>query len=117
MRAPRQWSEPLGDENCRHVIHYDLCWGPRNIEQRVGRVDRIGAKVERCGEPIRVYLPYIEATQDEKMHRVVLDRERWFNVVMGEEYTIDARTTERLAKRLPFPEEAARQLAFKLEIT
>lgn len=99
---------------CRHVIHHDLCWNPSTLEQRTGRVDRIGAKAERCGHPIHVYLPYIAETQDEKMYRVVMDRERWFSVVMGEKYQVDARTTEKLASRVPFPEMAAQELAFRL---
>lgn len=102
--------------NCRHIIHHDLCWNPSTLEQRTGRIDRIGAKVERCGQPIRVYLPYIAETQDEKMYRVVMDRERWFSVVMGEEYRVDAQTTEKLANRIPLPEKAATDLAFRLEV-
>jgi len=102
--------------NCRYVIHHDLCWNPSTLEQRTGRIDRIGAKVERCGEPIHVYLPFIAATQDEKQYRVVMDRERWFSVVMGEEYRMDLKTTERLAERIPFPESAASKLAFRLEV-
>jgi len=102
--------------NCRHVIHHDLCWNPSTLEQRTGRVDRIGGKVERCGHPIHVYLPFIEATQDEKMYRVVMDRERWFNVVMGESYKVDVRSTEKLAERVPLPESVARELAFRLEV-
>ncbi len=101
--------------NCRHMIHHDLCWNPSNLEQRTGRIDRIGAKAEKAGEPIQVFLPYIAETQDEKMYRVVMDRERWFNVVMGEKYTVDAATTEKLANRVQFPSAAALELAFKLE--
>lgn len=71
--------------NCRHVIHHDLDWNPSSLEQRTGRVDRLGAKAERCGRPIRVYLPYVDGCQDEKLFRVVMDRERWFGVVMGAE--------------------------------
>jgi superfamily II DNA or RNA helicase len=102
--------------NCRHVIHHDLCWNPSTLEQRTGRVDRIGAKAEFCGQPIAVYLPFIAETQDEKMFRVVMDRERWFRVVMGEKYQVDVRSTERLARRIPFPESAARGLAFVLSV-
>jgi hypothetical protein len=100
---------------CRHVIHHDLCWNPSTLEQRTGRVDRIGAKVEQCGQPIRLYLPYLAETQDEKMYRVVMDRERWFSVVMGERYQVDAGSTEKLAQRVPVPEALARELAFRLE--
>jgi superfamily II DNA/RNA helicase len=102
--------------NCRHVIHHDLCWNPSTLEQRTGRIDRIGAKAERCGQPIQVYLPYMLETQDEKMYRVVMDRERWFSVVMGEHYKVDARSTEKLANRVPFPESAATELAFRLSV-
>jgi superfamily II DNA or RNA helicase len=101
---------------CRFVIHHDLCWNPSTLEQRTGRIDRVGAKVERTGQPIHVYLPFIAETQDEKMYRVVMDRERWFSLVMGENYQVDARTTEKLAERIPFPEEAARELAFRLDL-
>jgi hypothetical protein len=69
--------------NCRHVIHHDLDWNPSSLEQRTGRVDRLGSKAERSGRPIKVYLPYVEGCQDEKLFRVVMDRERWFGVVMG----------------------------------
>ena len=102
--------------NCRYVIHHDLCWNPSTLEQRTGRIDRIGAKSECCGMPIYVYLPYVSETQDEKQFRVVMDRERWFRVVMGEKYKIDLKTTDKLAERIPFPESAALALAFRLEI-
>jgi len=102
--------------NCRHIIHHDLCWNPSTLEQRTGRVDRIGAKTEKCGKPIRVYLPYISETQDEKMYRVVTERERWFNIVMGEKYKVNAITTDTYAERVPLPEELAEELAFRLEV-
>jgi hypothetical protein len=102
--------------NCRHIIHHDLCWNPSTLEQRTGRVDRIGAMIERFGHPLQVYLPYIAATQDEKMYRVVTDRERWFGVVMGAQYSCDVRTTDRLAERVPLPEEAAKGLGLRLGV-
>ena len=101
---------------CRYVIHHDLDWNPSTLEQRTGRVDRIGAKVETCGQPIRIYLPFIAETQDEKMYRVVMDRERWFSVVMGEQFKVDARHTETLAQRIPLPAVLASQLAFRLKV-
>jgi hypothetical protein len=102
---------------CRYVIHHDLDWSPSILEQRTGRLDRIGAKVERCGEPIHIYLPYVAETQDEKMYRVVMDRERWFGVVMGEKFSMDARSTDKLAQRIPLPPSVAKELAFRLEVT
>jgi hypothetical protein len=101
---------------CRYVIHHDLDWNPSTLEQRTGRVDRIGAKAETCGQPIRIYLPFIAETQDEKMYRVVMDRERWFSVVMGEQFKVDARHTEILAQRISLPSTLASRLAFRLEV-
>jgi ERCC4-related helicase len=101
---------------CRYVIHHDLDWNPSTLEQRTGRVDRIGAKVETCGQPIRIYLPFIAETQDEKMYRVVTDRERWFSVVMGEQFKVEARHTESLAERIPLPASVASQLSFRLSV-
>jgi len=95
--------------NCRHVIHHDLEWNPSSLEQRTGRIDRLGSKAERSGRSIRVYLPYVEGCQDEKLYRVVMDRERWFGVVMGAEESMSrvlrasAWEIEKLAEQPPIP--------------
>lgn len=102
--------------DCRHVIHHDLSWNPSTLEQRTGRVDRIGAKSERVTQPIQVFLPYIGGTQDEKMYRVVRDRERWFQVIMGDDFQMDERRKDKIAERIPLPETAAKMLAFRLNV-
>jgi hypothetical protein len=102
--------------DCRNVIHHDLDWNPSVLEQRTGRVDRLGSKGEVTGLPINVYEPFLEATQDEKQFRVVKDRERWFNVVMGEQLELDEWATDQVAARVEFPPEAAAELAFRLEV-
>jgi len=102
--------------NCRYVIHHDLSWNPSTIEQRTGRVDRIGAKAESVAKPIEIFLPYVGGTQDEKQFRVVTDRERWFQVLMGADYRTDESFTEKAADRIPLPEAAARALAFDLSV-
>lgn len=102
--------------NCRHIIHHDLDWNPSVIEQRTGRVDRIGAKAEQVGRSIEVYLPYIGGTQDEKMYKVVMDRERWFQIVMGERYRTDELATEAAAQRVPLPLSIANELSLRLEV-
>ena len=100
--------------HCRYVIHHDLCWNPSTLEQRSGRVDRIGSKAEQVKQSILLYLPYIAATQDEKMYRVVRDRERWFQIVMGEKYEVDEASTDATAERIPLPEAVRKQLALRL---
>jgi superfamily II DNA or RNA helicase len=101
--------------NCRYVIHHDLDWNPSLLEQRTGRVDRLGCKAERTHAPIQIYLPYVAATQDEKMYRVVRDRERWFQIVMGEKYETAEAATERRARRIPLPRAVQEKLALHLQ--
>jgi hypothetical protein len=102
--------------DCRHAIHHDLDWNPSVLEQRTGRLDRLGSKAERTHQPIVVYEPFLEGTQDEKQYRVVKDRERWFNVIMGEKLELGEASTERLAERVELPIKLARSLALRLEI-
>jgi len=102
--------------SCRHVIHHDLCWNPSTLEQRNGRVDRIGSYSEQVGQSIELFLPYVAATQDEKMYRVVKDRERWFQIVMGEKYEVDELETERRAERIPLPRQLQHSLSLHLGV-
>ena len=99
---------------CRYVIHHDLCWNPSTIEQRTGRLDRIRCKAEATLRPIVVYEPFLGGSADEKMFRVVNDRERWFQIVMGQKFQFDEVTSEAIADRVPLPEELAGELIFDL---
>ena len=101
--------------NCRHIIHHDLDWNPSVLEQRTGRIDRINSKSEKLGRSIEVALPFVGGTQDEKMYRVVMDRERWFQIVMGEDFKTDEFATEVLAERVPLPPVVARNLSLRLD--
>src|SRR5690606_1993729 len=40
-------SEGIDLQFCRFVINYDLPWNPLRVEQRIGRLDRLGQKAER----------------------------------------------------------------------
>src|SRR5207244_1103149 len=84
---------------CRHVIHHDLCWNPAVIEQRTGRVDRIGSKVEReraeaadsVGPSLDIAVPYLAATYDERMFEELYRRAQLFEVTMGGEFRVDGK--------------------------
>jgi superfamily II DNA/RNA helicase len=100
---------------CRHVIHHDLCWNPATIEQRTGRVDRIGSKVEREraevieGElpALDVAVPYLAATYDERMFEEVYRRTQLFEVTMGGDFRVEGRLSDSEVER----EAASRQAA------
>ena len=80
---------------CRHVVHHDLPWNPATLEQRTGRVDRIGSKTERLRGKgngdcfLEVAAPYIAGTYDEHRFRVVHGRAHVFEVTLGGEYAVD----------------------------
>jgi Helicase conserved C-terminal domain/SNF2-related domain len=97
---------------CRHVIHHDLAWNPSSIEQRTGRIDRIGCKAEGR-QPIVVYLPYLAGTSDERQYKVMSDRERWFRVVMGQDEVAQLITPES-SSTVPLPDAIANELSFDL---
>lgn len=40
-------SEGINLQFCRSIINYDLPWNPMRVEQRIGRIDRVGQKAER----------------------------------------------------------------------
>ncbi|MBA5846864.1 helicase-related protein [Gordonia amicalis] len=98
---------------CRHVIHHDLDWNPASLEQRTGRVDRIGSLAEVLMTEIEVYEPYLAGTHDEKMFRVVKDRERWFGVVMGGSNPGDVTADDRV----PLPEALLSKLTMRLSLS
>ena len=99
---------------CRHIIHHDLCWNPSTLEQRTGRLDRVRCKAEVCSRSIEVYEPFLAGSADEKMFRVLRDRERWFQIVMGQKFEFDEATSDAISCRLPLPNELARALTFSL---
>jgi hypothetical protein len=66
-------------------------------------------------KPVEVYMPFVAETQDEKQFKVVMDRERWFQALM-DEYRPDEVMAEAIARRIPLPRVAVRELSFKLEV-
>ena len=69
---------------CKKVIHYGIAWTPSSIEQRTGRVDRIGGlaqrNLDRCltepdgKELIQVFYPHLRDTVELLQVRRVLRR-------------------------------------------
>ena len=88
---------------CKRVFHYDLEWNPASLEQRVGRIDRIGSLVSKLRQQekdvtLDVYYPYLKNTIDESIYKTVKEREKWFNLILGgtpqwDTYEIDPQGT------------------------
>ena len=69
---------------CRRVVHYGITWTPSAMEQRTGRVDRIGGMIQRNldgqatipqpSEWLQVYYPHLQDTVEVLQVRRVLRR-------------------------------------------
>lgn len=97
---------------CRHVIHHDLAWNPSQIEQRTGRIDRLGCKAEGR-HSIVAYLPYLAGAADERQYHVMSDREQWFRVVMGQDEVAKLITADS-SSAVQLPTSISDGLSFKL---
>lgn len=101
---------------CRTVIHHDLDWNPSTLEQRTGRLDRIGSLSEKVDHPIDIYEPYTSGLQDEKTYKVVKDRARWFSIVMGDDGDLDEEHADLIADRVPMPDDLISRLTLNLSL-
>ena len=63
-------SEGLDFQICSNLVNYDLHWNPMRIEQRIGRIDRIGQKKEI----INIYNFNIIGSIDDKVFQVIGDK-------------------------------------------
>lgn len=67
---------------CRYVLHYDLEWNPAKMEQREGRVDRVGWG--RSGEGyIDVRFLLLKGTYEERIFHTLMQRDQWFQILIG----------------------------------
>ena len=108
--------------SCRRVIHHDLPWNPAKLEQRTGRIDRVGSLAERlrregAGDQARieVWLPYVPGTYDEFIHERVIARRREFRCLLGNrpEWKGDGELGEN-EEGLPIAEELVERLQVRL---
>ena len=63
---------------CRTLINFDLPWNPMRVEQRIGRVDRIGQT-----RPVLIRNLYCQDTIEERVVEVLENRIRVFTEAIG----------------------------------
>jgi superfamily II DNA or RNA helicase len=111
-------SEGIDLQFCHLMVNYDLPWNPMKVEQRIGRIDRIGQKAER----VLIWNLFYRDTIDGRLYTRLLDRLHIFEYalgglepVIGEE--IEKLTYELLSKPLTPEQEIQRidQTAVALE--
>lgn len=79
---------------CSNVYHYGIAWMPSELEQRVGRIDRVGSQTERRlaersdgidgDDLLQVYYPHLRDTVEVLQLRRVYERLNRFMRVMHE---------------------------------
>lgn len=100
-------------KECDDIIHYDHEWNPANLEQKIGRLDRVGCKGEKT-KKIDIHYPYLEGTQDQKAFNIVMARKSWFGAVMGEKYEDKWKADSEGELSIPLPESFQLKLVMKL---
>jgi len=73
-------AEGLNLQNCGSMFNYDMPWNPMKVEQRIGRIDRIGQKRSE----IRVRHFMYEGTVEADVYSALGERIDWFEMVVGD---------------------------------
>jgi SNF2 family DNA or RNA helicase len=72
-------AEGLNFQFCRNLINYDLPWNPMSVEQRIGRLDRIGQKRE-----MYIYSFATKGTMEENVVDLIINKMCCVGLVIGE---------------------------------
>ena len=72
-------AEGLNFQFCRNLINYDLPWNPMSVEQRIGRLDRIGQK-----RKIYIYSFATKGTMEEHVVDLIINKMCCVGLVIGE---------------------------------
>ena len=72
-------SEGVDLQFCSLIINYDLPWNPMKIEQRIGRIDRIG----QLEDKILIWNMAYAETIDERIHELLLEKLGIFEAAIG----------------------------------
>lgn len=77
--ATEAGGEGINLQFCHHVINYDLPWNPMRIEQRIGRIHRLGQK-----EDVHIYNFATKGTVEEHILNLLYEKIDLFENVIGE---------------------------------
>ncbi len=72
--------EGLDLQFCNTLVNYDLPWNPMVVEQRIGRIDRIGQEAK----VIHIYTMIVQGSIQEEIHDRLLQRIEVFRQTIGD---------------------------------
>ena len=86
--------EGLNFQFCGALINYDMPWNPMRVEQRIGRIDRLGQR----HETIRIINLHYEGTVETDVYRALRSRIGLFESVVGRLQPILARLPRAISQ-------------------
>ena len=87
-------AEGLNFQFCGAVINYDMPWNPMRVEQRIGRIDRVG----QTHATIRIVNLHYDGTVETDVYRALRTRIGLFETVVGRLQPILAELPQAIAR-------------------
>jgi hypothetical protein len=87
-------AEGLNFQFCGALINYDMPWNPMRVEQRIGRIDRIG----QTHEQMRIINLHLEGTVEADVYRALKGRIAMFEQVVGKLQPILAKASSAISQ-------------------
>jgi hypothetical protein len=72
-------SEGLNLQACSYLVNYDMPWNPMRVEQRIGRIDRLGQQ----SEVVHVRNYFVPGTVEEAVYAALAERLQDFRDLLG----------------------------------
>lgn len=100
-------SEGLNLQAAGALVNFDLPWNPSKVEQRIGRIDRIGQELP----VLPIVNLYLQHSVDERVYRALSLRCGLFETFVGPMQPVLSRALRMLIGRAEVDEEALAQMA------
>ena len=97
-------AEGLNFQFCGALINYDMPWNPMRVEQRIGRIDRLGQQHKE----IRIVNLHYEGTVESNVYQALRNRIGLFESVVGRLQPILARLPRTISEAVLSGEERER---------
>lgn len=91
--ATEAGGEGINLQFCHHMINFDLPWNPMRVEQRIGRVHRLGQT-----EDVKIYNLCTLGTIEEHIVHLLHEKINMFELVIGELDHILERFEKKMAR-------------------
>lgn len=87
-------AEGLNFQFCGALINYDMPWNPMRVEQRIGRIDRIG----QTHQQMRIVNLHLDGTVEADVYRALKGRIAMFEQVVGKLQPILAKASSSISQ-------------------